>query len=226
MQPLVREERKRCSRGQPAFNASSYSPPCRQFHAQRHSKAVYFTITTDEGVSPASFSVLDMSKSPWNVLRGNVVVKVVTGFPVSLCICCASSNSVVSAGSVFMILPESVCSFSFASVWSAFGRGAAAAAAGAAAAEEEDAASGALPSRAALASSALRRRLALSSSILALIRFLASASSSFSLRFCAASLICSFRASSSFASWDSFVDFCRIFYAHVRVRDDNKDQRG
>jgi hypothetical protein len=57
-----------------------------------------------------------------------------------------------------------------------------------------------LPSRIALASSSRRLRSSLSASIRALIRFLASRSSSFSWRFLAASLICSLRWSSSLTS--------------------------
>lgn len=150
----------------------------------------HLTIKTEDGTKPASFNVLDISSTPSNVFLGNVVEKLVTAFPVSLSTACASSNRVVSAGSVFMMLPDAVCSRSLASLWFALGFGAAGAAAATGAAA---AVSGALPSRAALASSALRRRSALSASILALMRFLASMSSSFSWRLRAASLICSLR---------------------------------
>ena len=166
----------------------------------------YFTINTDDGTSPASFSVFDQSTSPWNVFLGNVIEKLVTSFPVSLWSCCANSNSVVSAGSVFKILPESVCSRSLASLWFALGLDAAAGAA-----TGTGSGAGALPSRAALASSALRRRSALSASILALMRFLASTSACFSWRFLATSLSCSLFTSSSLACWVSLVDFWRIF---------------
>lgn len=170
----------------------------------------YLTIRAALGTRPASLSVLDMSMSPWNVCRGNVVEKLLTAVPVSLSTAWASSNSVVSAGSVFMMFPLGVCSRRRASFWFALGLGGAAAAAAAGVAVVA-AASGALPSRTALASSALRLRSALSASILALMRFLASMSSSFSCRLRAASLVCSLRCSSSFASCDSLVDFWRIF---------------
>lgn len=156
-------------------SSSARSPQRHAMHL-RFSYVLYLTIRTDEGVRPASLSVMDMSTSPWKVFLGNVVVKLVTIPLVSAWSCCASSNSVVSAGNVFMMLPESVCNLSRASLWSTLGLGEAAMGAGAGAA----AASGALPSRAALASSALRFRSALSASILALMRFLASISSSFS----------------------------------------------
>lgn len=68
----------------------------------------YFTIKTDDGTRPASFNVLDMSSSPSNVCFGNVVVKLVTAIPFSSCTSCATSNNVVSAGNVLMMLPESV----------------------------------------------------------------------------------------------------------------------
>lgn len=76
----------------------------------------YLTISTAEGTNPASLSVLDISTSPSNVLFGNVVMKLATALPVSLCTICASSNSVVSAGSVLVMLPEPVCSLSRASL--------------------------------------------------------------------------------------------------------------
>lgn len=177
--------------------------PCTHFHV--YDVIIYLTIRTDEGTKPASFKVFEKSTSPSKVFRGNVVVKLVTAFPVSLWTCCANSNSVVSAGRVLVMFPPSVWSRSLASLWLLLGLDAAAAAAappGAAAS-----AWGARPSRAALASSAFRRRSALSASILALIRRLASWSSSFSCRFAAASLTACLRASSSLASWLSLVDF-------------------
>lgn len=88
---------------------------------------VYLTTNTDEGTNPASLRVFDKSTVPWKVCRGKVVEKLVTALPVSSCSSCANSNRVVSAGSVFMMLPEFVCNRSLASLWLTLGRGAAAA---------------------------------------------------------------------------------------------------
>lgn len=82
--------------------------PCHAYFAHSLAFNVYFTIKTDDGTSPASFKVLEKSTLPSKVCRGNVVVKLATALPVSACSSCASSNRVVSAGSVFMMLPESV----------------------------------------------------------------------------------------------------------------------
>lgn len=107
-------------------------------------------------------------------------MKLVTASPVSACTICASSNSVVSAGSVLIKFPPEVCNLNLAWLYSTFGLGAGAAAGAGAGAEALAAASGTLPSLAAFASSALRRLSALSASILALMRFLASRSAAFS----------------------------------------------
>lgn len=169
----------------------------------------YCTIRAALGTNPASFSVLPKSIEPSNVFRGKFMTNRVTATPSSDCSSCATSNSVVSAGRVFMTFPPGVCRRRRASLCVAAGLAAAGAGAGAGV-EEEEAEGTALPSRAAFASSALRRRSSLSASIFALIRRFASRSSSFSWRFFAASLICSFRAISSFRSCDSLVAFWRI----------------
>ena len=66
------------------------------------------------------------------------------------------------------------------------------------------------PSRSAFSRSDLKRRSSLSAAMRALIFSLAAASAAFSRRLAAASLICSFFASSSFRSWVSLVDLRRI----------------
>lgn len=111
-------------------DSSPMSPPTPR-HAQSFmsTSEIYLTIRTDDGTNPASFRVLEKSTSPSKVLRGNVVVKLDTAFPVSLCSCCASSNSVVSAGRALVMFPPSVCSRSRASLWLLLGLDAAATAA-------------------------------------------------------------------------------------------------
>lgn len=192
--------------GQPSSHANrprlAISIPCPASPAMS-----YFTINTALGTHPASFSVCPKSTPCENVLVGNVVVKLLTSICFSASSACATSNSVVSAGYVFITFPPAVCNRSRASVCAAAGREAAGLGAGAAAGA---AAAGARPSRAALASSALRRRSSLSASILALMRRLASRSAAFSAFFFSTSLSCSLRPSSSFRSWVSLVDLWRI----------------
>lgn len=165
---------------------------------------------------PASFSVMPKSVAS-NVFLGKFCVKLCTCVPLSSASLCATSNSVASAGNVFVSVPPGICSRSRASVYALAGLEEDAAGAGVA--EEEGAAAeggsesgggSVWPVRAAFSSSALRRRSALSASTLARTRFLASSSACFSRRLAAASLSCSFFCRSSRMSWDSLVVLRRI----------------
>lgn len=193
----------------PVVNSRSFALP--STNKPRHSlnstqvNPTHWTMRAALGTRPASRRVLPKSTEPSKVLRGKFMTKREAATPSSVSSLCASSKSVVSAGSVFITLPPAVCRRSRASVCCAAVFGAAAGAA--ADVEVEGSGAAALPSRAALASSAFRRRSSLSASIFALILRFASWSSSFSCRLRAASLICSLRAISSFRSCVSLVAF-------------------
>ena len=123
----------------------------------------------------------------------------------------ATSNRVVSTGKDFMTLPFGVCRRSRVSVYAEAGFEVTvpSATAGAAGASGSGAA---LPARSAFSRSDLRRRFSLSCWIFFRIASLAAWSSSFSWRFFAASLICSFFFRSSLASCVSLVFFFLISY--------------
>jgi hypothetical protein len=126
-------------------------------------------------------------------------VKDWTSIPSSLLRAAATSNNVVSTGSVLRMFPWLVWNRKRVSAYADAGLevtgpdevGAGAAGAGC---------GGAWPARSAFSRSAFKRLSSLSAAIFALIRALASISSCFSFRFLAASLICSFRCRSSLMS--------------------------
>jgi len=115
-------------------------------------------------------------------------VKLSTAIPVSICKVSAISKRVVSTGNDFWTLPPGNCKRSLDSVYAEVGLGAT----GPELAGAMGSRGGARPSRSAFSLAALRRLSSCVALICARMRSFAACSSSFSFRFAAASLICSF----------------------------------
>ena len=150
---------------------------------------IYLTIKDADGTNPSSLRLAPKSTSEKTFL-GKFCVKLWTSTPLSWDSDVATSKSVVSTGNDLWTFPPGVCNRSLVSVYADAGFDVAGTGAGTDAAAPGSGT--ARPSRSAFSAAAFTRRSSLSAAIFALILALASISSCFSLRFLAASFICSF----------------------------------